>query len=129
MQRPLTMQPFETEVSQVVVSTGPLNVRVAKSFAQRLRGLIGRSLTSDDEAILIAPCSSVHTCFMREAIDVVFVDRSGRIERIVESIKPWRAAACVGAYAVFELKSGAAQRYGWVPGSRPERLLRVIGPG
>ena len=44
---------------------------------------------------------------MRFAIDAVFVDRDGRVRRIVRELAPWRAAWCARAHAVVELAAGA----------------------
>ncbi len=51
----------------------------------------------------------IHTAFMRFAIDVIFVDRTGRIMRVVRDLGPWRIAASLGAYATIELASGALE--------------------
>jgi uncharacterized membrane protein (UPF0127 family) len=50
---------------------------------------------------VIAPCSSIHTFFMRFTIDVAFLDASGAVVRAIARMPPWRAtriyprAACV----------------------------------
>jgi uncharacterized membrane protein (UPF0127 family) len=49
---------------------------------------------------------------MNEPIDVVFLDRFGRVQKIVESLRPWRVAACAGSYAVLELASKQARAHG-----------------
>ena len=51
-----------------------MRIHVARSFLQRARGLLGRAPLAADEALLIRPCSSIHTFGMRFAIDVVFID-------------------------------------------------------
>ena len=56
---------------------------------------------------MLAPCFSVHTAFMQFAIDVIFVDRAGRVRRIVRHLRPWRLAASFRAYATIELAAGA----------------------
>jgi hypothetical protein len=58
-------------------------------------------------ALILTPCCSIHTAFMRFAIDAVFVDREGRVRRIVNELPPWRAAWCARAHAVVELAAGA----------------------
>ena len=55
----------------------------------------------------IAPCSGIHTFFMRFAIDVVFVDPGLRVVRVRHSLRPWRLAPFVlGARSVFEIPGG-----------------------
>ena len=58
-------------------------------------------------ALILTPCCSIHTAFMRFAIDVMFVDRDGRVRRIVRELVPWRAVWCARAHAVVELAAGA----------------------
>lgn len=97
---------------------GPLQVRRARRWHERLRGLLGRAPLGADEALDIAPCNSVHTIGMRYAIDVVFVDRSGLIVGVVEGLGPWRAAACWRATRTVELAAGGAARHGLARGGR-----------
>jgi uncharacterized protein len=82
---------------------------VADSFATRLRGLLGRRSLPAGEGMLIRRESSVHTFFMRFAIDVVFLDAEGRVLRVDENVGPWRLKACRGARSVLELAAGEAQ--------------------
>src|SRR6476661_2437943 len=51
---------------------------VADGFVSRLLGLQGRRELRRDEGLLLSPSSSVHTAFMRFAIDVVFLDHALR---------------------------------------------------
>ena len=76
----------------------------------RLRGLLGRRGLEADEGLLIRPTGSIHTMFMRFPIDVVFLDRSSVVLKIVENVGPWRFAAARKAKAVLELPAGAAAR-------------------
>ena len=49
-----------------------------------MRGLLGRSEPPEGEGILLRPAGSIHTFFMRFAIDAVFLDR----ELVVVGIEP-----------------------------------------
>ena len=84
----------------------------------RNRGLLGRSSLADDAALILAPCNSIHTFFMRFAIDVVFVDRDGRVRRTRQALRPWRIQAAPRAFAVVELASGALVRSNTRAGDR-----------
>ena len=90
----------------------------AESPFSRMRGLLGRKSLAPDEGILLRPAGSVHTAFMRFAIDVVFVDREGEVLRIAEALPPWRTASARGAKAVIELAAGAAAAAGLTAGQR-----------
>lgn len=87
--------------------------RAARSYWSRLAGLLGRGSLRPGEALLIEPCSSVHTAFMRFTIDVVYLDRAQRVVKVVSRLKPFRASAARnGAHAVLELPSGTIERTG-----------------
>jgi uncharacterized membrane protein (UPF0127 family) len=55
---------------------------------------------------------------MRFTIDVVFLDREGRIVKIAHRMKPLRAALGKGARKVLELNGGAAASAGLEIGDR-----------
>jgi uncharacterized protein len=89
---------------------------LAETAFSRLRGLLGRSGLSSGEGMLLRPASSIHTGFMRFAIDAVFLDSAGRVVKVAADLRPWRMAACSGARAVLELPAGEAARRGLRPG-------------
>jgi uncharacterized protein len=84
----------------------------------RMRGLLGRRSLPSGEGILLRPASSVHTAFMRFAIDAVFLDRELRVLKVAPSLRPWRTAARRKAHAVLELGAGESERRGLKPGDR-----------
>jgi uncharacterized membrane protein (UPF0127 family) len=75
----------------------------------RMRGLLGRSELAQGEGILLRPAGSIHTFFMRFAIDAVFLDRDGVVLGVERRLGPWRMARRKGAKAVLELDEGAAE--------------------
>jgi uncharacterized protein len=83
---------------------------IADSPLPRMRGLLGKRDLRSEEGVLLRPAGSVHTFFMRFPIDIVFLDRDGRVLRIAESVRPWRTAAARGAKAVLELRAGECAR-------------------
>ena len=85
---------------------------VAARPLQRMRGLLGRDSLAQDEGILLRPAGSIHTFFMRFAIDVVFLDRDLAVVGIEPSLAPWRTAGRRGAKSVVELASGECERRG-----------------
>jgi hypothetical protein len=92
-------------------------VEAALDRASRNRGLLGRD-GLDDTALILAPCSAVHTFFMRFPIDVAFVDRDGVVVKVTSNLRPWRVAGAWRAFAVCELASGTLGRAGTRRGSR-----------
>lgn len=101
---------------QATTSPPQLAIRRADCFFSRLAGLLFLPPLQPGHGLLLVPCASVHTAFMAYAIDVVFLDRAGRIRKIVPCLKPWRIAAFLGAYQTLELAAGEAARLGLVAG-------------
>jgi len=66
------------------------DVIVASSIFTRLLGLMFRNKLDNGKAMLISPCNSIHTFFMKFAIDVIFLDREFKIIKIIRSMHPWR---------------------------------------
>ncbi len=99
------------------------NLEVAATVWSRFVGLMFRRELPAGRGLLIRPCSSIHMFFMRFPLDVLFVDGEGRVVRVLDSIRPWRASMPVrGARAAIELPAGTASRYGVVAGT----LVRVV---
>ena len=101
------------------------HVHAAFDSASRRNGLLGRT-GLDDEALILAPCSAIHTFFMRFPIDVIFADRDGRITRCVPHVRPWRITGALRAFAAIELAAGTIARTGTRRFSRVE--LRAAAP-
>lgn len=81
--------------------------REATSFKDRFLGLMGRTEFALGEGLLIRPCNSIHTFFMRIAIDAAFLDRDGRIVKRYDALPPWRATSVhFKAHSVLELPAG-----------------------
>jgi hypothetical protein len=89
---------------------------IADGPLRRLRGLLGRRGLSSSEGLLLTPSPAIHTAFMRFPIDAVFIDRALSVVRVVENLRPWRAARAPGAHAVLELRSGESRRRRVEPG-------------
>ena len=107
---PLTM-PMRTQAQAPSTGTETgtvLQVHRAETFVARLAGLLFKPPLQPCQALLLVPCASVHTAFMRYAIDVVFLDRAGVIQKIVPNLQPWRMAACSTACQTLELADGQA---------------------
>lgn len=83
---------------------------VCRNFYERARGLLWRKPldAATGEALLIPHCNSVHTAFMAYTIDVIFVDRQGKITSIKRALAPWRAAVDLRASLVVECPEGAS---------------------
>ncbi len=90
-----------------------LEILIADSFFTRLAGLMFRKELSPATGLLLAPCNSVHMCFMRFAIDVVYIDKDFKILKVVKKLKPWIGLSmCTKAWATLEMTAGEADRCG-----------------
>lgn len=82
-------------------------IEVADDFWQRFCGLMGRKQLEDGEGLLLRHCSSIHTCFMKFSIDVVYLDRNFKVLDY-ETVRPWKIGSLIkGAHHVLELPAGA----------------------
>jgi hypothetical protein len=80
---------------------------LARSFFARLKGLMGHPGLAAGEGLLINPCSSVHSYFMRFPIDVVFADRNDVVVGLTAAMAPNRPyAGARRARYVIELPAG-----------------------
>ena len=90
-------------------------------FLQRAVGLLARSRVQRDEGVWITQCRAIHTIGMRTSIDVIFVDRDGRVLRVDRDVKPNRLSlSCRQAMGVVELGGGALSQIDVLPGDRLE---------
>ncbi len=67
---------------------------------------------------MLRPSFSIHTAFMRFAIDVVFLDHDQTVIRIDPGLRPFHTASCRGAREVVELAAGECARRGLEVGDR-----------
>ena len=57
----------------------------------------------------IVPCNSIHTFFMRIAIDALFLDRQLKVVKVLPAMPPWRMSSIYfGAHSVLELPAGVS---------------------
>lgn len=92
------------------------HLEVADGFWSRFAGLQFRSHLAVGAGLLLVPCSSIHTMFMRFPIDAVMVDREGSVTEVRRHVYPWRVVLPrKRAHAILEVASGHA---GVEPGER-----------
>ena len=94
-------------------------ILIADTFFTRLAGLMFRSKLPAATGLFLAPCNSVHMCFMRFAIDVVYIDKDYNIIKVVRNLKPWLGVSiCSRAWATLEMTAGEAERCGCSAGKK-----------
>ena len=88
-------------------------VQLARSLWARFWGLMGRASLPEGHGLLLKPCTSVHTFFMRFPIDVIFLDKANRVVKIIPEMKPWRTAlGGRGGHSALELNGGCTEAAG-----------------
>ena len=65
-------------------------LQLATTFWRRLRGLQFRRSLPPDQGLLLGPCASIHTHWMRFSIDVAMLDGRGVVLAIHLDVRPWR---------------------------------------
>lgn len=94
-------------------------VRRADQAWSRVVGLLGRRSLAGDEGLLLTPCTSIHTFFMRFPIDILYLDREQVVVKAVRALRPFRLSACLkGGRSTLELPAGAIEASGTQVGDR-----------
>ena len=86
-----------------------LHIVIAGTFRSRFTGLMLAPPLRAGHGLLITRCTSVHTMFMRCAIDVIYLNRHGTVTGCVPFLRPWRGSFSGGGNAahVLELPAGS----------------------
>lgn len=92
---------------------------------ERMRGWLGKRHVAPSEALLISPCNAVHTCFMHTPIDVIFLDKHGRVLAVHANVGAWRFRMHWRARMVLELAPGCGESLGIKRGA--SLTVRPIG--
>jgi uncharacterized protein len=98
------------------------SAELADHGAARNKGLLGRTRLAPGEGLWIVPCESVHTFFMKFAIDLVYIDRNKKVKKVRNSVGPWRLSACLSAHSIIELPAGVVQSTQTQPGDQLQMI-------
>ena len=93
---------------------------VADTSQKRRTGLLKHTKLDAGDGLWIVPCESVHSFFMKFAIDVVYLDRKHKIKKVRRGMAPWRISACLMAHSVLELPTGTIVQTGTQAGDQLE---------
>ena len=81
------------------------NLHIADTFWKRFKGLQFQRPLPASSGMLLSPCASLHTCFMRFPIDVIQLNEANVVIGTRRDIVPWRAIICDrGTKRVIEVK-------------------------
>lgn len=82
-------------------------IKHANTMLSRMKGLMFANDFGDMDGLLLDPGNSIHNCFVRFPIDVVFLSSSNKIVKVIRSFKPWRFTRIYfSARRVLELPEG-----------------------
>jgi uncharacterized membrane protein (UPF0127 family) len=88
-------------------------IEVAATSAKRAKGLLGRDHLADGEGLLFKHCASLHTLFMRFAIDIAYISKEGKVLKVAHAVPPFRVCvAPLRAHYALELPAGRLQASG-----------------
>jgi uncharacterized membrane protein (UPF0127 family) len=97
------MKVIEAESNTVLLE----NLEIANNPGARFLGLMGRKKLANNTGLLLSPCNSIHMFFMKFALDVVFLNKDGKVLKVIRNLKPWRISPVVfGSKMVIEMPSG-----------------------
>ena len=97
-------------ISKTSGKTVVARLTIASGFWSRFVGWQFRRKPADGDGLLLVPCGSIHSFFMRFAIDVLFLDGNGMVLAVGRSLRPWRMAfGPRQSHAVIEILPGSAE--------------------
>lgn len=83
------------------------DIKRAHRFFDRLIGLMFVKEMQGMDGLLIENSNSIHNCFVRFPIDVIFLNRELKVIKIIRGFKPWRFSGIYfKASRVLELPAG-----------------------
>ena len=86
-------------------------MKVCTSFIDRLRGLTFKKEITED--YLFPNCRSVHTFFMKKDIDIIALNKQGKIIKIYNNVSPNKIIfAPIDTYAIMETKANSNYKVG-----------------
>ena len=81
----------------------------AFTFIDRLFGVHTLPALGPTDALILRPCTAIHTIGSTDTIDVIFLDEKGVILKL-DSLKPNKVMLCLRGKAAVEMAKGTAAR-------------------
>jgi len=85
---------------------------LADTSEKRRTGLLKHDHLEPGTGLWIVPCESVHSFFMKFAIDLVYLGRDKKVRKVRHRMVPWRMSACLTAHSILELPAGVVEATG-----------------
>ena len=111
---------LKTHILRFDLGGGPraIELMVAATARERMRGLLGRRPLQGFEAMLLRSCRLIHTIGMGYPLDLVYLRRDGTVLKVTESLPARRIDGHWRAHSVLEMAGGAAARCGIEVGAK-----------
>lgn len=88
-------------------------LRIARNFFERMRGLIGSDPLEEGDGFLLPHCQGIHMLGMSYAIDALYLDKEGHVIQAFRDLQPNTLAKIdFRAWSVLELPAGTIQQTG-----------------
>ena len=84
------------------------NLHKAQGIWGSFMGLMFKKSIPDGFGLLFQPAKGIHSQFMRFPIDLVFLDKTNRVTKVREAMRPWRFDF-TNAAGVIEMNPGVAR--------------------
>jgi uncharacterized protein len=78
----------------------------------KMKGLLGRKSMDKDEALIFPKAPSIHTFFMKFAIDIAFLDSTKKVKVCLEKVKPNRILPFIPSHYTLEMPEDSIQTMG-----------------
>lgn len=95
----------------VNLSTGAIvasRITSAENVIDSTRGLLGRQTLSPGEGLFLKNTASIHTFFMRMPLDLISIDKEGKVVKTKCGLAPFRLfLGGKGAHSIVELPEGS----------------------
>lgn len=100
------------------------NIFIAKTPFARIKGLLGKKNLPCGQALILDPCNSIHTFFMRFPMDVLFVDKNYKVIKTLCDLNPSRISRIYwNSSRVIELPAGILK----LTNTQAQDQLQLIG--
>lgn len=87
-----------------------VEIEIANNFYLKFKGLMGKK--SIKKGLYFPKCNSIHMFFMKESIDVLYLNRKGIIISMDKNLKPWTIGKIrFSGESLVELPQGTIEKF------------------
>ena len=101
---------FGGKYMDLILKNKKIRLHICTSFKDRFIGLMFKKCFTD--GYLFPHCNSIHTFFMKEPIDVIFLDNNNVVTNVIPNLKPWKIILPKkNVYSILELPINHSKYY------------------